>query len=154
MHSITLVWFYVKKKETQIYSKSLSDTDINKSFVAGGDIMVKAVIDRSIGDITIQELREIIRDVVREETSSRWRVDHEGNIIFLFEEDYADYLDKQKEKFSNEVKAYFIDDQGFTVRYADKILTSKDKKRVERAKREIADGKGLSLEEVKQRLKV
>ena len=114
--------------------------------------MVKAVIDRSIGDITIQELREIIREVVREETSSRWRVDHEGNIIFLFEEDYADYLDKQKEKFSNEVKAYFIDDQGFTVRYADKILTSEDKKRVERAKREIADGKGLSLEEVKQHL--
>jgi basic membrane lipoprotein Med (substrate-binding protein (PBP1-ABC) superfamily) len=52
----------------------------------------------------------------------------------------------------SEINAFFINEQGFMVQYTDEILTSKAKKRIEKAKQEIADGKGLSLAEIKQRI--
>jgi hypothetical protein len=113
--------------------------------------MVKT-LDKHIEEITLQDLRDIVRQIVREEISSRWRIDDEGNIIFLFEEDYMDYLNKRKGELPSEINAFFINKQGFTVQYADEILTLKAKKRIEKAKQEIADGKGLSLAEVKQRI--
>jgi hypothetical protein len=113
--------------------------------------MIKT-LDKPVGEITLQDLQDIVRQVVREEIPSRWRIDDKGNIIFLFEEDYIDYINKRKGESSSEINAFFINDQGFTVRYADEILTAKAKKRIEKAKQEIAEGKGLSLEEVKQRI--
>ena len=89
--------------------------------------------------------------VVREEAFSRWRIDKDGNLIFLFEEDYSAYIAEQKGEFSSEVKAYFIDEQGFTVRYADEVPTARTQERTEKGKQEIAEGKGLSLEEVRRR---
>ena len=62
------------------------------------------------------------------------------------------YLAEQKGKLPSEVKAYFVDEQGFTVRYADEVPTARTRRRMEKAKQEIAEGKGLSLEEVRQRL--
>ncbi len=116
-------------------------------------MMAKTAWHSSIGNLTMQQLRDIIREVVREEGLPRWRTDKEGNLLFLFEEDYAAYLAEQKGKLPSEVKAYFIDEQGFTVRYADEVPTAKTRKRIEKAKREIAEGKGWSLEEVTQRLR-
>jgi hypothetical protein len=113
--------------------------------------MVKT-LDKTIGEITLGDLQDIVRQVVREEISSRWRIDDEGNIIFLYEEDYIDYLDKRKGEFPSEINAFFIDSQGFTVRYADETLTAKAKKRIEKAKQELSEGKGISLEEVRQRI--
>jgi hypothetical protein len=115
--------------------------------------MAKTTSNGCVGNLTLRELRDIIREVVREEVSSRWRVDKDGNLIFLFEEDYAAYLAKQKSKLPSGVRAYFIDEQGFTVRYADEVPTAKTWRRIEDAKREIAEGKGLSLGEVRQRLR-
>ena len=115
--------------------------------------MTQTPLDCSIGNLTLRELRDIIRQVVREEAFSCWRTDKDGNLIFLFEEDYAAYLAEQKGKFPSEVKAYSIDEQGFTVRYADEVPTARTRKRIEKAKQEIAEGKGLSLEEVRQRLR-
>lgn len=109
-------------------------------------------MDRPLSDMTLSELRDIIRDVIREEGFSRWRIDKDGNIVFLFEEDYEKYLTEQKDKLPGEVKAYFIDEQGFTVRYADEIPSTRTRRRIEKAKQEIAEGKGLSLEEFRQRL--
>ena len=109
-------------------------------------------LDKPVGEITLQDFQDVVRQVVREEISSRWRIDDKGNIIFLFEEDYIDYLDKRKGELPSEINAFFINDQGFTVQYADEILTAKARKRIEKAKQEIAEGKGLSLEEVKQRI--
>ncbi len=114
--------------------------------------MARTVLDRPIGNLTLRELHDVIRQIVHEEAFSRWRTDKDGNLIFLFEEDYAVYLAKQKDKLPGEVNAYFIDEQGFTVRYADEIPTAKTRKRIEQSKREIAEGKGLSLEEARQRL--
>lgn len=115
--------------------------------------MVK-ILDKSIGEITLQDLQDIIRQIVREETSSRWRIDNEGNIIFLFEEDYVNYINKRKGELPSKINAFFINDQGFTVRYADEIPTAKAKRRIEKAKREISEGKGISLAEVKKILNV
>ena len=114
--------------------------------------MARTVLERPIGNLTLRELHDVIRQIVHKEGFSRWRTDKDGNLIFLFEEDYAAYLAKQKDKLPGEVNAYFIDEQGFTVRYADEIPTAKTRKRLEQAKREIAEGKGLSLEEARQRL--
>jgi len=116
--------------------------------------MAKAVLDRSVGELTLRELRDFIRQVIREEGFSRWRTDQDGNRLFLFEEDYAAYLATQKDKLPSEVAAYFIDEQGFTVRYADEAPTAKTRQRMARAKREIAAGKGLTLEEARQRLRL
>jgi basic membrane lipoprotein Med (substrate-binding protein (PBP1-ABC) superfamily) len=113
--------------------------------------MIKS-LDKPVEKMTLQDLQDIVRQIIREELSSRWRIDDEGNIIFLYEEDYIDYLDKRKGEIPSEINAFFVNDQGFTVRYADEILTSKAKKRIEKAKQEIADGKGLTLSEVKQRI--
>ncbi|MBI1925395.1 hypothetical protein HYR99_14230 [Candidatus Poribacteria bacterium] len=113
--------------------------------------MTQTALDRPIGSLTLQELRDIIRQVVREEAFSLWRTDKDGNLIFLFEEDYAAYLAQQKGKLRSEINAYFMDEQGFTVRYADEVPTARTRRRIEQAKQEIAEGKGLSLEEVRQR---
>jgi len=109
-------------------------------------------IDEPIKDLTVQELRNIIRQLIREETSSRWRIDDDGNIIFLFEEDYINYIDKRKGESPSDINAFFIDDQGFTVRYIDETIKAKAKRRIEKAKQDIANGKGLSLEEAKKRI--
>jgi hypothetical protein len=116
--------------------------------------MTKTALDRSIGEFTLRELRDFIRQVVREESPSRWRTDKDGNLLFLFEEDYAAYLAEQKGKLPSEVKAYFIDQQGFTARYADEVPTAATRRRIEKAKREIAEGRGLTLEAVRQRLQL
>jgi len=107
--------------------------------------MEKTTLNRNISDLTVEELREIIREIIREETFSRWRIDSEGNRIFLLEEDYASYLAKQKGKLPSEVNAYYIDNQGFTIRYEDGVPTARTQKRIEKAKKDISEGKGLSL---------
>ena len=114
--------------------------------------MTQTALDRPIDNLTRGELHDIIRQVVREEAFSRWRLDKDGNLIFLFEKDYVVYLTEKKKKFPSEVKAYFIDEQGFTVHYADEVPTVKTQKRIEKAKQEISEGKGLSLEAVRERL--
>jgi hypothetical protein len=114
--------------------------------------MEKTILDRSVSDLTVDELRNIIREIIQEEAFTRWRTDSEGNRIFLLEEDYALYLAEHKNRFPSEVEAYYIDDQGFTVQYADELPTAKTRKRINKARKEISEGKGLSLEEVKKRI--
>jgi len=41
-----------------------------------------------------------------------------GYLVFLSEEAYADYLEKQGGKLPSEIKAYFIDEQGYKVFYS------------------------------------
>ena len=55
--------------------------------------MVKTV-NKTVGELTVQDFQDIVRKIVREEMSSNWRIDNEGNIIFLFEEDYIDYINE------------------------------------------------------------
>lgn len=114
--------------------------------------MMTTESQRLAGDLTLPELRDFIRQVLREEGFTRWRTDKTGNLIFLAEDDYALFLSTQKGKLPGQVKAYFIDEQGFTARYADETPTAQTRRRIGQAKRDIAANKGLSLETVRQRL--
>ena len=60
-----------------------------------------------------------MKELIREEREKRFLIDAEGYLVFGSEKAYADYLDKQKGKLPGEVRAYFIDEQGFKCRYSD-----------------------------------
>lgn len=46
--------------------------------------MTQTALDCPIDNLTLGELHDIIRQVVREEAFSRWRLDKDGNLIFTF----------------------------------------------------------------------
>ena len=83
---------------------------------------------RSKVELSSEELMEImrttVRQVLREEITSV-RVDPRGYLIFPNEEGYAAYLKTQPGKLPSEIKASFIDLQGFRVHYSDYELTPK-----------------------------
>jgi hypothetical protein len=112
--------------------------------------MRKSALDKPIGVLTVGELKELIRDVFREERS--YYIDDEGCLAFLSEEAYADYLEKQGGKLPSEVRAYFIDEQGYKAFYSDWEPTPEYAKELDEARREIAEGKVYSFEEVVKEL--
>lgn len=77
-----------------------------------------------------------------------------GNVIFLDEEDYSAHLARHKGKLPSEVKAFYHDEQGFIVRYDDEVPSTSTRRRMQRARRELARGKGVSLEETRRRLEI
>jgi hypothetical protein len=112
--------------------------------------MTKLALDKPIGVLTVGELKELIRDVLREERS--YYIDDEGCLVFLSEEAYADYLEKQGGKLPSEVRAYFIDEQGYKAFYSDWEPPPEYAKELDEARREIAEGKVYSFEEVVKEL--
>jgi hypothetical protein len=92
------------------------------------------VLDQPISTITVGDLKELMREVVREEQS--YYIDEEGYLVFLSEDDYADYLDKQEGKLPSEVRAYFIDEQGYKAFYSDWVPTPEYAKELEEARKE------------------
>lgn len=46
-----------------------------------------------------------MREVVREERHREYYIDEEGCLVFLSEDAYADYLDKQEGKLASEVES-------------------------------------------------
>jgi hypothetical protein len=110
------------------------------------------VEDRSVGDMTVGELRALIREVLEEERRRDYYIDEGGNLVFFSEEAYADYLDKQEGKLPSEVNAYFFDEQGFRAIYCDYELTPEKAKELDKARKQIAEGKVHRLEDVIERL--
>jgi len=84
--------------------------------------------------MTVGNLRELMREVVREEQS--YYIDEEGCLVFLSEDVYADYLDKQEGKLPSEVRAYFIDEQGYKAFYSDWVPTAEYARELEEARKE------------------
>jgi hypothetical protein len=108
--------------------------------------MLKVALDQPVGTMTVGDLKELVREVVREEQC--YYIDEEGYLVFFSEDDYADYLDKQEGKLPSEVKAYFIDEQGYKAFYSDWVPTPEYAKELEEARREIAEGKVHAFEDV------
>ncbi len=100
--------------------------------------------ERSVSSLTVGELVDLIRSIVREEGGVRAQaepavpqprtvgavetgeergttvfVDRKGYVVFSSEEAYADYLAKQDGKLPSEVKACYINEQGLKVTYDD-----------------------------------
>jgi predicted HTH domain antitoxin len=108
--------------------------------------------DRSVGDMTVGELRALLREILEEERSRDYYIDEEGSLAFFSEEAYASYLDKQEGKLPSEVNAYFFDEQGFRAIYCDYEPTPEKARELDEARKQIAEGKVHSLEDVIERL--
>lgn len=90
-------------------------------------------------ELTADDLKEIVRSAVREvlrEEITSVRLDSRGYLIFPNEAEYAAYLETQKDKLPSEVKALFIDEQGFRVRYSDYEPTPKKARELDAARGE------------------
>jgi len=72
--------------------------------------------DRLVSELTVSELVELIRQVVREEqanlTTQEYFIDEDGRLAFRSEAAYAAYLAKQAGKHPAEVNAYYLDSRG------------------------------------------
>ena len=96
--------------------------------------MSELALDQPVGTITVGDLRELVREVTREER--RYYIDDDGYLVFLSEDAYADYLDKQEGKLPSEVRAYFIDEQGYKALYSDWVPTPEYAKELDEARKE------------------
>jgi hypothetical protein len=89
-----------------------------------------------------------MREVLREEITSV-RLDPRGYLIFPNEAEYAAYLETQTGKLPSEVKAYFIDPQGYRVHYSDYEPTPRKARELAERKKEPT----VSHEVVRKRLR-
>lgn len=112
----------------------------------------KLALDQLVGTITVGDLKELMREVVREERHREYYIDKEGYLVFLSEDAYADYLDKQEGKLPSEVRAYFIDEQGYKAFYSNWVPTPEYARELDEARREIAEGKVHAFKDVGKEL--
>lgn len=94
---------------------------------------------RPVNGYSPAELKRIMQDamrqVLREEITSV-RVDARGYLIFPNEAEYAAYLETQPDKLPSDVKASYIDPQGFRVHYSDYEPTLKKARELDAARKE------------------
>jgi len=114
--------------------------------------MRETILDRPIADVTLRELVETIREVIREERE--YYIDDEGYLVFSSERAYAEYLSKQKGKLPSEVRAYFINEHGLKVIYSDYEPTPEKANQLAGTRKRIAEGRTrlYGLEQVAQEL--
>ena len=113
---------------------------------------VSAEASRRIADLTVAELQDIIRQIVRDEQRPLIDVDDEGYLVFRDEASYAAYLDAHPDKYPSELRACFIDPHGFKVYYSDYEPTPEKAKELEKVRREIAEGQVVDAEEALKEL--
>lgn len=109
-------------------------------------------LDQPIGSMTIGDLKDMMIEVVREERRQGYYIDGEGRLVFLSEGGYADYLEKQGGKLPSEVRAYFIDEQGYRAFYSDWTPIPEYARELSEARREIAMGNSHAFEDVIEEL--
>jgi len=106
------------------------------------------LLDRLVGEITVRQLRQIIREVIREEQRVAVSLDAEGYLVFPNEASYAAYLDTQPGRDPSQIRAYFIDEHGLKARYSDWVPASEKVRDIEEARRQIAAGEVVDGEEL------
>lgn len=94
-------------------------------------------------------VQNAMRQVLREEINSV-RVDTRGYLIFPNETEYAAYLKTQPDKLPSEIKAVYIDPQGFRVRYSDYEPTPKKARELSKRKSERTMSGDLVWEELRK----
>ena len=105
---------------------------------------------RKVADMTVDELAELVRQILREELKFLCSVDDEGNLVFGCEEAYARYVELLGKKPS-EVKAYWVEG-GMKFRYSDDEVTPELAKELDEAKRDIEAGRLIPYEQVRKEL--
>lgn len=77
--------------------------------------------ERLVSELTVDELVELIRQVVREEQANLatrdYFIDEDGRLAFQTEATYAAYLAKQAGRQPAEVNAYYLDARGRKAMY-------------------------------------
>jgi len=76
-----------------------------------------AYATRRVADLTVAELRDLIRQVVHEAQRPTVKIDDEGYLVFPDQASYVAYLDAHPDKYPSELNAYYIDPHGFKVYY-------------------------------------
>lgn len=114
--------------------------------------MIETILDKPVASVTLRELIETFREVIREE--QKHYIDNEGYLVFSNERAYAEYLDKQEGKLPSEVRAYFIDEHGGKVVYSDYEPTPEKARELAETRQRIAEGRAklYTLEEVTREL--
>ena len=105
---------------------------------------------RKVADMTVDELAELVRQILRDELKFLCSVDDEGNLVFWCEEAYAKYVELLGKKPS-EVKAYWVEG-GMKFRYSDDEVTPELAKELDEAKRDIEAGRLIPYEQVRDEL--
>lgn len=114
-------------------------------------LMAKGKSNLKVADMTVAQLKELIRQVIEQERRKDCFVDDEGYLVFYSEEGYADYL-KKVGKRPSRVKALFLNEGGWRCRYSDHELSAAAKRRLRRSHQDIAEGKVRDFEEIKRGL--
>lgn len=114
--------------------------------------MAETKATKTVAEMTIEELREFVKQVIEAERRKDCYVDEDGTLVFYTEEGYADYLRKVG-KPPSKVKAVFLNEGGLKCRYSDHKLTAREKRRLERARKQIAEGKVVPGEVVFEQLR-
>lgn len=108
---------------------------------------------RPVNGYSPAELKRIMQDamrqVLREEITSV-RVDARGYLIFPNEAEYAAYLETQPDKLPSDVKASYIDPQGFRVHYSDYEPTLKKARELRKRKNERSVSGDIVWEELRK----
>jgi len=102
--------------------------------------MAELLVDLKVGDLTVGELKCLVREVL-EEIRPRRFWDSEGFLVFLSEADYQDHLSQYPDKLPGEIRAYYITQDGYKVRYSDGTLTPEGEERLAAPIRETEVGK-------------
>jgi len=98
--------------------------------------MSELAVDQSLTTLTVGELKTILKELIEEMRRQDFYIDQEGYLVFASEEAYADYLDKQEGKLPSEVRAYFIDEQGYKAFYSDWVPTPEYEKELEEIRKQ------------------
>ncbi len=92
---------------------------------------------------------ELIREIVRQEQRPSYYVEDSGHKIFFNEYSYSRFVEGHPDKLPSELRASFIDAQGYRCHYSDYEM----KPAVAARRRRRASGKTISSEEMKRRLR-
>ena len=98
--------------------------------------MAELTLDRPVSSLTVGDLVELFRRVLREERDRQCYVDEEGYLVFASEEAYAAYLERQEGKLPSEVKAYWVNEHGGKCCYSDWEPTPEKRKELDEIRKE------------------
>jgi hypothetical protein len=76
-------------------------------------------LDRPVSDLTISELKDLIREVLSEAQHPDYHIDDDGRLAFTTEDAYAAYLARQAGRRPSEINAYYFDANGRKATFPD-----------------------------------
>jgi hypothetical protein len=114
--------------------------------------MAKSKANPTVANMTLEELKGLVKQVIEQERRRDCYVDDDGYLVFYTEEGYADYLEKVGKRPSR-VKAYWIGEGGLKFHYSDYELSEREKRRLARIHKDIAEGQVIPGEVVLEGLR-